>query len=376
MTSPRIFTPPTARPALLAASIALLVGLSTDADAQRRAAAPRAPALTACTDLYTFVNKDWLAANTLVAGQGTRSAFGELQATALQQQHELLNAAMQSPQNDVQRLLGDFWASGLDEAAVEADGAKPIAPLIARIDGIRRTRDIAPAIAALHQVGIPVVFNFAPDVDLKALDRHIGYFMQGGMGLPDPAFYTRNDADTQAVLARYRDYVKQILALTGTPKERLEADAKAVIDIETAIARKSQSLADLNNPFRNYVPVPVADAAKRYRNLQLAQFLERLRPALQPVGGVHQFVAVTLLGHRRLRYRTSVQRGHQLGCRSDHFVVLLGAALQLPGERCNGRREMRARARRGGSGAFHGDHLVGGRGHGDRGLSGGDLDIA
>ncbi len=130
------------------------------------------------------------------------------------------------------------------------------------------------SIAALHQVGIPVVFNFAPDVDLKALDRHIGYFMQGGMGLPDPAFYTRNDADTQAVLGRYRDYVKQILPLTGTPKERLDADAKAVIDIETAIARKSQSVADLNNPFSNYAPVSVADATKRYRNLQLGEFLQ------------------------------------------------------------------------------------------------------
>ena len=100
-----------ARPALLAASIALLVGLSSDADAQRRrAAAPKGPPpVTACTDLYSFTNKDWLAANMVVAGQGTRSALGELQALALTQQHDLLNKAMTSPQNDVQRLLGDFW---------------------------------------------------------------------------------------------------------------------------------------------------------------------------------------------------------------------------------------------------------------------------
>ena len=37
------------------------------------------------------------------------------------------------------------------------------------------------------------------------------------MGLPDPAFYTRTDADTVALMGRYRTYVKQILALTGTP---------------------------------------------------------------------------------------------------------------------------------------------------------------
>ena len=262
-----------ARPALLAASIALLVGLSTDADAQRRAAAPRAPALTACTDLYTFVNKDWLAANTLVAGQGTRSAFGELQATALQQQHDLLNAAMQSPQNDVQRLLGDFWASGLDEAAVEADGAKPIAPLIARIDGIRRTRDIAPAIAALHQVGIPVLFNFGAEADLADLNRHLGYFVQGGLGLPDPAYYSRGDAETQQIVSQYTQYVRNILALTGTAADRLDAETELVLELERRIAAASRPLAEIRDPRTQYALVNTADLAKQYRRLQLGEFL-------------------------------------------------------------------------------------------------------
>ena len=262
-----------ARPALLAASIALLVGLSTDADAQRRAAAPRAPALTACTDLYTFVNKDWLAANTLVAGQGARSAFGELQATALQQQHDLLNAAMQSPQNDVQRLLGDFWASGLDEAAVEADGATPIAPLIARIDGIRRARDIAPAIAALHQVGIPVLFNFGAEADLADLNRHLGYFVQGGLGLPDPAYYSRGDAETQQIVSQYTQYVRNILALTGTAEDRLDAETELVLELERRIAAASRPLADVRDPRTQYALVNTADLAKQYRRLQLGEFL-------------------------------------------------------------------------------------------------------
>ncbi|KAF1687736.1 peptidase M13 [Pseudoxanthomonas broegbernensis] len=267
-------TPPI-RPLVLALSLGLLALASTDAHAQRKRAAARAPAVPAqCTDFYAQANAEWLKANPVPADPGAASALGQLAARSLQQQRDLLDAAMQSPQNEVQKRLGDFWASGLDEAAVEADGSKPIAPLLSRIDAIKRAKDVPAAIAALHQVGIPVAFNFAPDVDLKALDRHIGYFMQGGMGLPDPAFYTRGDADTQALLGRYGDYVKQVLALTGTPQARLEADTRAVIDIETAIARKSQSMADLNNPFRTYVPVPAADVAKRYRNLQLAQFLE------------------------------------------------------------------------------------------------------
>ncbi|MEK0268044.1 hypothetical protein QT383_19885 [Stenotrophomonas rhizophila] len=63
------------------------------------------------------------------------------------------------------------------------------------------------------------------------------------MGLPDPAFYTRTDADTVALMGRYRNYVKQILALTGTPAAKLDAESQAVIALETELARNAQSLA-------------------------------------------------------------------------------------------------------------------------------------
>ena len=261
------------RPLVLALGVALVaLVLAADADAQRRKS--RAPAVSPqCADLYAHANAAWLKTHQAPADAGAVTALGQLSELALQQQRQLLDAAMASPNNEVQHRLGDFWASGLDEAAVEADGSRPIASLLSRIDAISRSRDVPATIAALHQVGIPVAFNFAPDVDLQALDRHIGYFMQGGMGLPDPAFYTRDDADTRVVMDRYRAYVRQILALTGTPEQRLDADVSAVIAIETALARKSRSLNELNSPADNFAPVPVAQAAKRYRNLQLDKFL-------------------------------------------------------------------------------------------------------
>ena len=256
----------------LAASL-LLVLASSDADAQRKRA-PAAPAATACTDFYSFANKDWLAAHTTPDASGRVSALGALRERAARQQRELLDNAVQSPQNEVQRLLGDFWASGMDEAAVERDGAQPIAPLLARIDGIKRSRDVAPAIAALHQVGIPVAFNFTADIDLGDFDRHLGYFSQGGLALPDPAFYTREDADTRALLGRYTEYVEKILALTGTPADQLKDEMAMVLDLETRIARASRPAEALRDPAANYAPVPTAGLAKQFRNLQLAEFLQ------------------------------------------------------------------------------------------------------
>jgi len=273
---------PNARPALLrhsalALGLTLIIGLSMhDADAAKKKRAPAKkaePAVTACTDFYAFTNKDWLTANTLVSGSGSISALGQLRDLAQQQQRDLLNAAMQSPQNNVQKLLGDFWASGLDQAAVETDGAQPIAPLLARIDGIKRTKDIPPSIAALHQVGIPVLFQFTPDVDLANLGRHIGYFTQGGLGLTDPTYYIRNDPDTQALLGRYRDYVQKILALTGTPPDKLAAQAQQVIDIETRIAQASKPMTLMRDPRNNYALVQTATLGKSYKHLQLGDFV-------------------------------------------------------------------------------------------------------
>src|SRR5690606_14801867 len=139
---------------------------------------------------------------------------------------------------------------------------------------IKRSRDVAPSIAALHQVGIPVAFNFTADLDLGNLDRHIGFFSQGGLALPDPAFYTREDADTRALLGRYTEYVEKILALTGTPADQLKDEMALVLDLETRIARASRPITSLRDPRENYALVPTAGFAKQFRNLQLADFLQ------------------------------------------------------------------------------------------------------
>jgi len=264
------------RPLVLALSLSLIASLaSPTADAaKKKKTSKKAPEINlVCSDYHAQANADWLNANMILAGSGVTSALGQLTQRAHQQQIDLLNSDMQA-QGGVAKLLGDFWASGLDEAAVERDGANPIAPLLTRIEAIRRGKDVPAAIAALHQVGIPVVFNFGADVDLADLSRHIGYFSQGGLGLPDPAYYTRTDADTRALLGRYTDYVSKILALTGSTPEQLAADTQAVLDLETRIAQVSKPVTLMRDPRANYALVPVADLAKQYRKLQLADFLK------------------------------------------------------------------------------------------------------
>jgi putative endopeptidase len=255
-----------------AAVAALLV--SPHADAAKKKAARKPAVAPACQDFYAEANADWLKSNALASATGMQSALGQLATRAHQQQVDLLDEDMRDAQGGVAKLLGDFWASGLDEAAVERDGANPIAPLLSRIDSIRRTKDVPAAVAALHQVGIPVLFNFGADVDLDDLGRHIGYFSQGGLGLPDPAYYTRTDADAKALFDRYRDYVGKLLTLAGSKPQQLQGDVQAVIDLETRIAQASRPPSLLRDPRANYAPLAVAGLDKQFRHLQLQAFLQ------------------------------------------------------------------------------------------------------
>ncbi|TWI10639.1 M13-type metalloendopeptidase [Aerolutibacter ruishenii] len=266
----------TLRPLACALAIGLAATVALPADAaKKRTSKPRTAATSAaCTDFHAHANAGWLATHPLPAGAGAITALGELDARATQQQIDLLDTAMRQPQDHVQKLLGDFWASGLDEAAVERDGAKPIQPLLARINAIRKTRDIAPSIAALHQVGIPVAFDFGADIDLADLGRHIGYFSQGGLALVDPAFYTRTDAGTVKMMARYREYVQTLLALTGTPAKRVAEEARQVIDLETRIARLHRPVASLADPRSQYARIATATLGGQYPRLQLDAFLK------------------------------------------------------------------------------------------------------
>lgn len=267
----------TLRPLACALALVFIATGAAPAEAAARkkaASSSRPSAPSACGDFYGFANASWLAANPLPSGTLAVSALDQLRQHAQQQQIDLLNSAMQTPQGEVQKLLGDFWASGLDEAAVERDGANPIAPLITRINAIKKPKDIAASIAALHQVGIPVAFNFSADVDLADTSRHIGYFSDGALGLPDPAFYSRTDAGTRALMERYRAYVQKVLTLTGTQAPQLAAETQEVIDLETRIAQASRPLSTLRDPRSNYAPVPTAPFAKQFRSLQLADFVK------------------------------------------------------------------------------------------------------
>lgn len=255
---------------------ALLISLASVATAQTNERGLDARNLdtkvAACSDFYQHANGGWLKANPVPQGHGSWGTFEELQQRSILQQRALLEAAMNSPADDNARLLGDLYASGMDEAAVEVAGATPLKPVFAVIDGIKKPKDLAPALAALHARGLPLLFDFGINDDLDDPSRRIAYINQGGLGLPDRDYYLRDDAGTTTLLAAYEAYVTRLLTLTGSTNAA--ADAQTVMAIEKRLARQTLTLLQLRDPKNSYRMVAVKDLDKTFPGFEWRKFMK------------------------------------------------------------------------------------------------------
>ncbi|MCX7556584.1 M13 family metallopeptidase [Xanthomonadaceae bacterium JHOS43] len=249
----------------------LLIGLSAPLLAQLPDPRHFDTKTPACADFYQHANGGWLQANPVPTGFASWGTFEEVGLHGLLQQRSMLEAAAGSEEPGL-RLIGDLYASGMNEAAVEAAGSAPLKPLMDRIARIQKARDVAPGIADLHARGIPVLFDFGANDDLKNPARRIAYANQGGLGLSDRDYYLRDDADTRLLLTAYQGYIERLLTLSGSANPAAEADA--VVKIEKRLAQVSLSLLQLRDPTASYRVVTVKDLEKSYPAVQWRKFLK------------------------------------------------------------------------------------------------------
>src|SRR4051794_28040737 len=114
-----------------------------------------------CEDFYQFSCGTWLKNNPIPPDQASWGRFSELaerNRTILRQILEKASAAG-THDADTQK-IGDYYASCMDETAINKKSLQPLQPELDRIRAIRNTRDLAGVVAPLHRLGVDVLFNF------------------------------------------------------------------------------------------------------------------------------------------------------------------------------------------------------------------------
>ncbi|WP_457423724.1 M13 family metallopeptidase [Roseateles sp. P5_E7] len=227
-----------------------------------------------CDDFYAFVNGNWEAATELPASRARVGSFEQLR----QANDELLNRALQEladkPAQQTTpglKLIASYYASGMDELAIEARGLTSVTPLLNRIDTLQRREDLPALLALLARAGVAAPLGWAVQPDRKDTRRNVLALSQAGLGLPDRDDYFRTDERTVGVTAAYRTFAKTLLSASGRPAGDAELDA--LLAFEAQLAEVSRERARLRDPNANYNPMTPAELAAAAPGLDWQSYL-------------------------------------------------------------------------------------------------------
>jgi len=228
----------------------------------------------ACTDFGGYVNSKWLAANAIPGDRTSWGAFEMLDERADAVQLQLAEqAAADAKANGVKKIVGDFWATGMDAEKINAQGIAPLKSRLDAIDALTGKDQIADYLRTSAAKGENVLFGFGSSPDFKDSSMNIAYASQGGLGLPDRGYYF--DADKKDKLEAYQAHVAKVLELSGIASDAAAKQAADVVAFETRLAKASKSREELQRDVSLYYnPLSVADADKLTPNFPWTKFFE------------------------------------------------------------------------------------------------------
>ena len=207
-----------------------------------------------CVDFYQYACGAWLAKNPIPADHVYWARWDQLVERNLTTVRDILeNAAVNdAKRSTVDQKIGDYYTACMDEAGIEKNGIKSIQGELDRIAALPDKDALAGEVARLHRVYADVLFAFysAPDfIDANAV---IAVARQGGLGLPEREYYLKTDEKSVKTRQRYLEHVTKMFVLLGESPERAEARGRAVMSIETALARGALDIVSNSDPAKTY----------------------------------------------------------------------------------------------------------------------------
>jgi putative endopeptidase len=207
-----------------------------------------------CDDFYQFAMGGWMKSNPIPPEYPSWGTFAQLADKNQQNLRLILDDAVKAkaaPDSNEQK-IGDFYASCMDTAAIEAAGTNPLQGELARIADLKNIADLPVVMEYLHSRGIGGFFRFNSTQDAKDSTQVIGAAFQGGLGLPEREYYLKEDDKSKQLREAYLKHVAKMLELLGDSADQSAVEASTVLRIETAMAAASMKNTDLRDPDKTY----------------------------------------------------------------------------------------------------------------------------
>jgi len=255
----------------ITAFVALALALAGSACSSTREAVPRIASSGSGLDLtdmdlsvdpsrdfYRYVNGGWLERNPVPADESLWNVFNEVRARNEAVLHEVLEAAATRPSDDLQRKLGDFYFTGMDEASIAAQGTAPLAWDLAEIEACADASALPQLLANLHGVGADGFFSISAGADMTDATMNILFLRQDVGGLPEKDYYLRDDAASIELRAKYAKHVERMFVLFGANESTAKSRAESVLEIETELARASFGAVEMRDPKKRLNKITLA----------------------------------------------------------------------------------------------------------------------
>jgi putative endopeptidase len=239
-----------------------------------------------CDDFYQFAMGGWMKSNEIPPQYSTWGSFSRLLDKNQQNLQQILEAAANSKAaaGSNEQKIGDFYATCMDTAAIDAAGTKAIEPEMTAIAAMKNEADLQAEAAKLHREGIGVLFRFNANQDAKDSTQVVGSASQGGLGLPEREYYLKQDDKSKQIRDAYVKHVAKMFELLGDSADNAATEATTVLAIETSLANASMKNTDLRDPNKTYHRMKLADLKEMTPDFNWESYFKALgKPDLKEI---------------------------------------------------------------------------------------------
>lgn len=206
-------------------------------------------------DFYEFACGGWMKANPLTAEYSRFGTFDQLIENNNKQLSDLIEglAAEKHKAGSLEQKIGDMYNCVMDSTRQNEQGIEPIKGRLASISSAATKPELFARVAELYKVGVPAMFGFYIDADIKNSSMNLLQIHQSGLTLGERDYYLDSDSATLHIREEYKKYVADMLERCGYgPADQARRMMEDVLRIETRLAHKSLSATELRDPEANY----------------------------------------------------------------------------------------------------------------------------
>jgi putative endopeptidase len=173
--------------------------------------------------------------------------------------------------------IGDYYAACLDTDAINQKGLAPFQPDLEQIAKLKDKAELVPLLAHHQLINVNSFMGLGEQQDFKDARKQIAVVDQGGLGLPERDYYFREGEAAEKTRREYVEHIAKMLKLIGESDNQADSDAKAIFQLETALAKASMDITSRRDPTNTYHMMSVAELQKLAPALDWAALLKETK---------------------------------------------------------------------------------------------------